>query len=181
MLQRADAASRPKQNSNEPARHPPAPWADAAAICAWGVLGLGHQRHARHLLCAGTIASSQARLYRWPPAWCATVAAMTWGMVLHGRGKHTVSMRDSASRALRRVTRAHCMLAASVEHHASHHGRDRGPPRGWPAVQPCLGACDARGALLVSGVRLVTQTQHAQRTDGCGISPRSRGMAGRFI
>ena len=50
VLQRADAASRPEQDSNEPARHPPAPWADAAAICAWGVLGLGHQMHARHLL-----------------------------------------------------------------------------------------------------------------------------------
>ena len=76
VLQRADAASRPKQNSSEPARHPPAPWADAAAICAWGVLGLGRQTHARHLLCAGAIASTQVRLIRWPPAWWATVAAM---------------------------------------------------------------------------------------------------------
>ena len=46
------------------------------SICAWGVLGLGRQTHARHLLCAGTIASTQAGLNRWPPAWWATVAAM---------------------------------------------------------------------------------------------------------
>ena len=62
VLQRADAASRPEQDSNEPARHPPAPWADAAAICGWGVLGLGHQTDARHLLRAGTIARVAAMM-----------------------------------------------------------------------------------------------------------------------
>ena len=39
------------------------------------------------------------------------------------------------SRALRRVTHAHRMLAASVEHHASHHGRD--PCDGDPGSKRC--------------------------------------------